>query len=247
MSSHTLIQLWSLSSLLWPTKDYGWISHIVLMHAHHISDVIGICGCRKRCCGGSLFVPAAPFSPSATFCGQRLGEGEWSRQLQLYLCPALDSPASGALSLVKKEHPLFSSSPICQDHSFRLVSFWVEAGVCLWRGMITAKKTDEKAKCRWSLISFEESHLLLLFVTPLSHDPISLFVQGLPAVPLTSHFSSLISTLSSSPFYSSLSPLCLIWFPIPTIPSFIIFSHSPLCCRLFSTVWTTHHGPHVNM
>lgn len=137
-------------------------------------------------------------------------------------CRRLPSVCS-SLSLVEKEHPLFSSSPICQDHSFRLVSFWVGAGVCLWRGMITAKKTDEKAKCRWSLISFEESHLLLLFVTPLSHDPISLFVQGLPAVPLTSHFSSLIPPLSSSPFYSSLSPLCLIWFPTPNIPFFIIF------------------------
>lgn len=60
-------------------------------------------------------------SAVAAFRGGRLGEGERGSQLQLYLCPAPLSVCSP--SPQSKEHPLCSSSPICQDHSFRLVSF----------------------------------------------------------------------------------------------------------------------------
>lgn len=65
------------------------------MHVHNISDIIVICGSRAFC--GNLFLLAVPISPVATFCGWRLGEGECSSQLQLYLCPAVDSPLSAAL------------------------------------------------------------------------------------------------------------------------------------------------------
>lgn len=156
MSSHTLIQLWSLLSLLWPTKDYGWISHIVLlMHVHNVWDITEILGCRPLCCCGILFVLAVPFSPVATFCGWRLGEGECSSQLPLYLCPAVDSPLSAALSPAKRA-PSFLWKP-------NLSRSLIQIGVILSRGPVSAsgdewlqRKGDEKAKCRWSLISFEE-------------------------------------------------------------------------------------------
>lgn len=71
----------------------------------------------------------------------RLGQGERISQLCLYLCPATDSPLSVCIPPRSQKEPLlFTSSPICQDHSFRLVSF-------LSRGLLLGK--DDYGKSRW--------------------------------------------------------------------------------------------------
>lgn len=101
------------------------------------------------------------------------------------------------------------------------------AGVCLQRGMIMVE-ADEKPKCRWSLISFEEPYLPLVFCTSLSHDPISLSFKVFPVSRWPLIFSLLDFFHSWVPFHSSFSLPCLI--ASPNVPSSSFGLFLPLLC-----------------
>lgn len=86
----------------------------------------------RACCPHFLLV--------STLRGWRLGEGGCSSQLQLYLCPAVDSPLSAALSSVKRASS-FPEQPNL-SRSLTQIGVILSGGCCL--SLITAKP-DEKA------------------------------------------------------------------------------------------------------
>lgn len=212
------------------------------MHAHNISDVIEIRGWRAFCCCGNLFVLAVPFSAAAALCGWRLGEGECSSQLQLYLCPAVDSPLSAAPLLSQKSIPFLQQPNLSRS--------LIQIGVILSGGWCLPLVRNDYSHGRWKGKMQMILNLFWGVAPPLAflHLFISwshfLFVQGLSGVPLTSHFSPLISfslDLLSTLHYHFKSHF---FFPVHHPPLSVFFLL--LAPRSFS-VWTTQHRPRVNM
>lgn len=215
--------------------------------------LLKICGCRAFCCCRSLFVLTVPFSPAATFRGRRLGEGgECSSQLQLYLCPAVDSPLSAALSPVKRGPFFFFPKQPNLSRSL------IQIGVILSGGWCLPLERTDYGEGRWKAKMQMILNLLWVVVPPFAflHLFISwshfLLVQGLPGVPLTSHSFSLIS--SSLDLLSALHYLFSLWFsfamyPLPLVLSLFLFVSLflPSWQQTPFNVWTTQHRPHVNM
>lgn len=160
-------------------------------------------------------VSALFFPLVITPCGWRLGKRRLQQPITVVSLSRRRVPTVCSPSFLSEKHPLYCSSPICQDHSFQIDATLSRGLVSAFQRAMIAAKADKKPKCRRSLISFEESYLPLVFWASLSHDPISLsfkvfwcpidlysFTPWFPSL-LMSFQLFIISALSGRPVYHS--------------------------------------------
>lgn len=189
----------------------------------------------------ALFFPLV-ISP----CGWRLGKRRLQQPITVVSLSCQRVPTVCSSSFLSEKHPLYCSSPICQDHSFQIDATLSRGLVSAFQRAMIAAKADKKTKMQKILNLFWRVVPPLGFLSLLiswSHFP---FIQGLlvPYWPLL--FYSLISfTLDVLPAFHY---LCTVGSPrAPLLPVFLLSSSSSWHEALFFNVLTTLHRPHVNM
>lgn len=179
-----------------------------------------------HCCGQAVFALCPIFFSCRSLWSEVRGSVAASYSSYIFVLPWLPTVCSHLLRL--KSILLAPAAQFAQITHSRLVTFWLGAGVCLQIGVIMGK-ANEKPKCRWFLISFDDSYLLLVFLHHLSHDPISFSFRVFPVSRWPLNFLSLISFHFY--FLSTLHYLFPIWFPFPSVPlSHFLLQHFPLMC-----------------